>query len=49
MIQVHELRSITGAVTVLSIKTNCLGPRVLLGERHLKRAIEEYVAHFHLG
>ena len=37
----------TGAVTVLSIKSNCLGRLVLLGERHLRRAIAEYIEHYH--
>ena len=33
---------------VLSIKSECLSRLVLLGEQHLRRAIEEYVAHHHL-
>ena len=33
---------------VLSIKSECLNRLVLLGEQHLRRAIEEYVAHYHL-
>jgi transposase InsO family protein len=31
----------------LSIKSECLGRLVLLGERHLRRAIDEYVEHYH--
>jgi Integrase core domain len=33
---------------VLSIKSECLNKLVLLGERHLRRAIEEFVEHYHL-
>lgn len=33
---------------VLSIKSECLSRMVPLGEQHLRRAIEEYVAHYHL-
>jgi transposase InsO family protein len=33
---------------VLSIKSECLGRMVLVGERHLRRAIDEYVEHYHL-
>ena len=32
---------------VLSIKTECLGRMVPLGEGHLRRAIAEYMAHYH--
>ena len=32
---------------VLSIKTECLERMVLLGERHLRRAISEYMRHYH--
>ncbi len=32
---------------VLSIKSECLDRLVPLGERHLRRAIEEYVEHYH--
>jgi transposase InsO family protein len=32
---------------VLSIKSECLDRIVLLGEDHLRRAISEYVAHYH--
>ena len=32
---------------VLSIKSECLERMVLLGERHLRRAISEYMAHYH--
>ena len=33
---------------VLSIKSECLDRIVLLGERHLRRAIASYVEHYHL-
>jgi transposase InsO family protein len=33
---------------VLSIKSECLDRMVLLGERHLRRAIGSYVDHYHL-
>ncbi len=33
---------------VLSIKSECLDRMVLLGERHLRRAVGEYVEHYHL-
>ncbi len=32
---------------VLSIKSECLGRLVILGERHLRMAIAEYVEHYH--
>ena len=32
---------------VLSIKSECLNKLVLLGERHLRMAVREYVAHYH--
>ncbi len=32
---------------VLSIKSECLSRLVILGERHLRRAIAEYVEHYH--
>ena len=32
---------------VLSIKSECLDRIVPLGERHLRRAIQEYVEHYH--
>jgi putative transposase len=32
---------------VLSIKSECLSKLVPLGERHLRRAVSEYVAHYH--
>ena len=32
---------------VLSIKSECLSRLVLLGERHLRRAIDEYIDHYH--
>jgi len=32
---------------VLSIKTECLDRMVPLGERHLRRAVGEFVAHYH--
>lgn len=32
---------------VLSIKSECLDKLVLLGERHLRTAVREYVAHYH--
>ena len=33
---------------VLSIKSECLDRMVLVGERHLRRAIGSYVEHYHL-
>jgi len=33
---------------VLSIKSECLNKFVLLGERHLRRAVSEFVDHYHL-
>ena len=33
---------------VLSIKSECLNKLVLLGERHLRRAVKEFVEHYHL-
>ncbi len=33
---------------VLSIKSECLDRMVLLGEAHLRRAIDEFIAHYHL-
>ena len=33
---------------VLSIKWECLDPMVLMGERHLRRAIGSYMEHYHL-
>jgi putative transposase len=33
---------------VLSIKSECLNKLVLLGERHLRRAVGEFVGHYHL-
>jgi len=33
---------------VLSIKSECLDKLVPLGERHLRLAISEFVAHYHL-
>ena len=33
---------------VLSIKSECLDRLIPLGERHLRRAIDEYAAHYHL-
>src|SRR3990172_9156540 len=33
---------------VLSIKSECLDKLVLLGERHLRLAITEFVEHYHL-
>ena len=33
---------------VLSIKSECLNKLVLLGERHLRRAVGEFVDHYHL-
>ncbi len=33
---------------VLSIKSECLNRMVLVGERHLRRAIDEYMDHYHL-
>jgi transposase InsO family protein len=32
---------------VLSIKSECLDRLVLVGERHLRRSIDEYVEHYH--
>ncbi len=33
---------------VLSIKSECLNRLVILGERHLRRAIGEYMEHYHV-
>jgi putative transposase len=33
---------------VRSIKGECLDRIILLGERHLRRALREFVAHYHL-
>jgi hypothetical protein len=33
---------------VRSIKSECLGKLVLLGENHLRTAVREYVAHYHI-
>ncbi|MCU1281419.1 MAG: hypothetical protein JWM53_4965 [bacterium] len=33
---------------VLSIKSECLNKLVLLGEQHLRRAVSEFVEHYHL-
>ncbi len=33
---------------MLSIKSECLDRLVLVGERHLRRAIDEFVEHYHL-
>ena len=33
---------------VRSIKEECLSKIIPIGERHLRRAIEEYAAHYHL-
>jgi transposase InsO family protein len=33
---------------VLSIKSECLCKMVLLGERHLRRAVTEFVEHYHV-
>src|SRR5260370_25757344 len=33
---------------VLSIKSECLNKLVLLGERHLRHAVREFVVHYHL-
>ena len=32
---------------VRSIKEECLGRMILLGERHLRRAVREYALHYH--
>ncbi len=32
---------------VLSIKSECLGRMILFGESSLRRAVAEYVAHYH--
>ena len=32
---------------MLSIKSECLGKLVPLGESHLRRAVSEYVEHYH--
>jgi len=32
---------------VRSIKEECLNRLILLGERHLRRALADYVAHYH--
>lgn len=33
---------------VRSIKEDCLSKIIPIGERHLRRAIEEYIDHYHL-
>jgi len=33
---------------VLSIRSECLNNLVLLGEQHLRRAVREFVDHYHL-
>jgi hypothetical protein len=33
---------------VLSIKSECLNKLVLVGEQHLRRAVTEFVEHYHL-
>ena len=33
---------------MLSIKSECLDRMVLVGERHLRRAVDEYMEHYHL-
>ncbi len=33
---------------VLSIKSECLDRMILVGERHLRRAVDEYIEHYHL-
>jgi hypothetical protein len=33
---------------VLSIKSECLNKLILLGERHLRVAVSEFVEHYHL-
>ncbi len=33
---------------MLSIKSECLNRLVILGEQHLRRAISEFVEHYHL-
>jgi putative transposase len=33
---------------MLSIKSECLSKLVPLGERHLRRAVSEFVEHYHL-
>ena len=33
---------------VLSIKSECLSKLVLLGERHLRLAVAEYLEHYHV-
>ena len=33
---------------VLSIKSECLDRMVLIGERHLRKAVGNYVEHYHL-
>jgi len=33
---------------VLSIKSECLDRLVLIGERHLRHAIDEYIEHYHI-
>src|SRR6266542_1221083 len=38
----------SSARLVLSIKSECLDKLVLLGERHLRLAITEFVEHYHL-
>ncbi len=33
---------------VLSVKSECLAKIIPLGERHLRKAVEEYAEHYHL-
>ena len=32
---------------VLSVKSECLGKIIPLGERHLRRAVKDYTEHYH--
>jgi len=32
----------------LSIKSECLNKLILLGERHLRRTVSEFIEHYHL-
>ena len=41
-----DLDSVAGRY-VLSIKSECLSKLVPLGESHLRRAVSEYVVHYH--
>jgi hypothetical protein len=43
----RRMRMRARSVFVRSIKEECLGRMILLGERHFRRAMTEFVAHYH--